>query len=517
MPYKLIEGTEACEAFGVYKDYEGEVELVACHLTKEEALAHLAALAINVEDEDDDEGGDDDEGESSLRAPDPDGYAPTDGMKEEAQKGLNWREEYNRGGTLVGVARARDIVNGKNLPYETVQRVRSYFARHEVDKQAEGFSAGEEGFPSAGRIAWALWGGDAGKTWADAIVKRVEASEDSDEENSAELTPAIEEIVNEVVSESGLNVDTAVRIAGRALVEFSHGYRGSTRKAKFVENRLRSFVFAVANDRYKKGSHDTDLLPSSSPLSTRGLARGVSMSTTMERRSINLTTAGVSVRAEDGGIPLQFSGYAALFNSASDPLPFVEYIAPRAFSETLQRAEKGEWQIKLLHGHDAGQMLAATGSGSLRLVEDERGLKVDADLIPSEIGKHVALLVDREPTAMSMSFGFTVPKDGQKWNADRTERTLTKIHLHEVSILSGQEPAYPATAGLGEVRALASRAGVDADQLSLALSSLSFGNLLDDDDVAIIEAAVRALAPRKSKVVPTSVLKALAEAKARNR
>jgi hypothetical protein len=241
------------------------------------------------------------------------------------------------------------------------------------------------------------------------------------------------------------------------------------------------------------------------------------MSTTMERRSINLTTAGVSVRSEDGGVPLQFSGYAALFDSPSDPLPFTEYISPRAFSETLQRAEKGEWQIKLLHGHDAGQMLAATGSGSLRLIEDDRGLKVDADLIPSEIGKHVALLVDREPTAMSMSFGFTVPKDGQRWNADRTERTLTKIHLHEVSILSGQEPAYPATAGLGEVRALATRAGVDADHLSLALSSLSFGNLLDEDDVAIIEAAVRALAPRKSKVVPTSVLKALAEAKARNR
>ena len=42
----------------------------------------------------------------------------------------------------------------------------SYFARHEVDKQGEGFSQGEEGYPSAGRIAWALWGGDAGQSWA---------------------------------------------------------------------------------------------------------------------------------------------------------------------------------------------------------------------------------------------------------------------------------------------------------------------------------------------------------------
>jgi HK97 family phage prohead protease len=161
-------------------------------------------------------------------------------------------------------------------------------------------------------------------------------------------------------------------------------------------------------------------------------------------------------------------------------------------------------------------MLAATGSGSLRLTEDERGLRVEADLIPSEIGKHVALLVDREASAMSMSFGFTVPKDGQVWNADRTERTLTKVHLFEVSILSGQDPAYPATAGLGEVRALAERAGVDATQLSLALSSLSFGNFLDDEDVAIIDAAVRTLAPKKRGSAPASVLKALAEAKSRS-
>jgi hypothetical protein len=103
-----------------------------------------------------------------------DSYEPTDAMVSEAERGLQWREEYNRGGTAVGVARARDISNRKNLSYDTVQRMRSYFARHEVDKQGEGFSPGEDGYPSAGRIAWALWGGDAGKSWADAIVSRVD-------------------------------------------------------------------------------------------------------------------------------------------------------------------------------------------------------------------------------------------------------------------------------------------------------------------------------------------------------
>ena len=108
------------------------------------------------------------------------GYAPTAGMKEEARKGLEWRKEYNRGGTEVGVARARDIVNGKNLSADTVKRMHSFFARHEVDKQAEGFSPGEDGYPSAGRIAWALWGGDAGQAWARDKVRGMEGKSAAD-------------------------------------------------------------------------------------------------------------------------------------------------------------------------------------------------------------------------------------------------------------------------------------------------------------------------------------------------
>jgi hypothetical protein len=100
---------------------------------------------------------------------------PTDGMKSEARKGLDWRKEHGRGGTMVGVARARDIVNGRELSPSTVKRMFSFFSRHEVDKQGEGFSPGEDGYPSNGRIAWALWGGDAGFAWSRKLVKRFEA------------------------------------------------------------------------------------------------------------------------------------------------------------------------------------------------------------------------------------------------------------------------------------------------------------------------------------------------------
>jgi hypothetical protein len=102
---------------------------------------------------------------------------PSKGMVEEALKGLKWREEYSRGGTAVGVARARDISNGKNLSDDTVKRMHSFFSRHEVDKKGQGFTPDENGFPSAGRIAWALWGGDAGQTWAADKVKGMQASQ----------------------------------------------------------------------------------------------------------------------------------------------------------------------------------------------------------------------------------------------------------------------------------------------------------------------------------------------------
>lgn len=101
---------------------------------------------------------------------------PTDAMAAEAKRGLEWRKD-NGGGTDIGVARARDIQNRKNLSLDTVKRMHSFFARHEVDKKAAGFKPGGEEYPSAGRVAWALWGGDPGQSWARNIVDRMDAAD----------------------------------------------------------------------------------------------------------------------------------------------------------------------------------------------------------------------------------------------------------------------------------------------------------------------------------------------------
>ena len=104
-------------------------------------------------------------------------FTPPAGVREEAQKGLDWRSEFGRGGTAVGIARARDLSNGTTISPDTARRMKAYFDRHEVDKQGKGWSPGEDGFPSNGRIAWALWGSDPGWAWSRKLVEQLKAAD----------------------------------------------------------------------------------------------------------------------------------------------------------------------------------------------------------------------------------------------------------------------------------------------------------------------------------------------------
>jgi HK97 family phage portal protein len=100
-------------------------------------------------------------------------YFPTEGMKEAAKRALKWKDEGKDGGTRIALARANQIINGDNLSDDTILRMYSFFSRHEVDKEAEGFNNGEEGFPSPGKVAWDLWGGDAGYSFSTKIRNRL--------------------------------------------------------------------------------------------------------------------------------------------------------------------------------------------------------------------------------------------------------------------------------------------------------------------------------------------------------
>jgi hypothetical protein len=98
------------------------------------------------------------------------------GVRAEARRGLDWRREFGRGGIGPGQVTARMLISNK-MTIPRVRKMRAYLARHEVDKKGEGWSPGQKGFPSAGRIAWALWGGDPGKAWSNKVMRSVEAKE----------------------------------------------------------------------------------------------------------------------------------------------------------------------------------------------------------------------------------------------------------------------------------------------------------------------------------------------------
>ena len=106
---------------------------------------------------------------------------PTEGMREEAQRYRDWKDEGRDGGTEVAARRASQILSGDELSDETIVAMSAWFARHEVDKQAEGFSPGEDGYPSPGRVAWAAWGGDSGKTWSDRLVEAMDRAIETEE------------------------------------------------------------------------------------------------------------------------------------------------------------------------------------------------------------------------------------------------------------------------------------------------------------------------------------------------
>jgi HK97 family phage prohead protease len=216
-----------------------------------------------------------------------------------------------------------------------------------------------------------------------------------------------------------------------------------------------------------------------------GRAKGEALSKIETR----VNTTQLEIREEAGG--MTFSGYAAVFDSPSEPLPFIERIQRGAFRKSL----KSRNDVKFLYNHDSGEILGSTRAKTLTLYEDERGLKVEGTLPNTSRGRDVAELL-RRGDLDSMSFGFSVPAGGDTWNSDGSERTLKSIRLHEVSLVAF--PAYPGTAGLQSVRGIdkaAERADVDADSLADALLKIEDGLDITADEKVMLSRVIDSLGP----------------------
>ncbi len=407
-------------------------------------------------------------------------YTPTAAMRSEAQQGLEWRQEFGRGGTAVGVARARDILN-RDLSLDTVKRMSSYFARHLVDKDAEGFRAGEEGFPSAGRIAWALWGGDAGRAWSLAIISENKTSEketnnmnlDELETRDGELadlgfTPRqalqydndekLVELFGKYSQDSGANgahYAAPSPFVADGLVCSSCVFYDGARACEIVEGdiapdgvckrwiipeRLVDSAAAAPDMGDETEMGDTgDLEVSAVRYSALEIEHRKVQGRDVEFRTVSVGT--IEVRAAAEGQPMRFRGYAAVFDSPSEPLPFIETIRPGAFKRSLQAGR----EVRMFVNHNTDMVLGSTRSGTVKVTEDNRGLLVEGEFPDTTYARDLSALMQRGDVH-GMSFGFSVPRGGDVWAENGAQRTLTEIILHEVSVVTGF-PAYPGTSG----------------------------------------------------------------------
>jgi HK97 family phage major capsid protein/HK97 family phage prohead protease len=166
---------------------------------------------------------------------------PTDGMRAEAERYRAWKADGEPGGTEVAATRASQILSGDELSSDTVITMAAWFARHEVDKAGEGFSPGEDGYPSPGRVAWAAWGGDPGQTWADAKAARIKAARD-ERGMKSEATATVEtQPVHGLMELRELNSQPLRRVA-------SFDYATAARGMKPDDDDRRTLEFSFSSE-----------------------------------------------------------------------------------------------------------------------------------------------------------------------------------------------------------------------------------------------------------------------------
>ena len=464
-------------------------------------------------------------------------------IRSAARKGLDYYGQGLAGDGLVDrtVREARDMARGQ-ITEDKVIRANAWAQRHAVDLDApKNSDASNDQFPGAGAVAHYLWGinplnPQPARDWferkseaikserAPAPPKDQITGSDKNPQGSAkapagadtiELTQAIEDGLKNKVVEHNDKLDGSDPSWKRATVgmlrtvfrrgagAYSTSHRPGITRNQWAYARVNAFLYLLRNGRPENPAYitDNDLLPKDHPRSSRTLPVNVvmidGMSESLETRRIQINN--FELREGPTGDGMSFTGYAAVFNSDSEPLPFIERIAPGAFKKSL----KSRMPIKMYMNHDSSMLLASTRSKTLRLQEDSKGLLVEADLPDTTVGRDLSVLMKRGDVD-SMSFGFSVPSGGDKWSDDGMSRELRQVRLHEVSVVTGF-PAYTATsASVRSLDILAERTGVDADKLAEAITVLEAGGTLSDESADLLSGAVSKLRAEPAKV-PASV------------
>ena len=573
------------------------------HKTKAQAIAQMVAVSLAEKIA---------VGGELKRAVGAGSYSPPQGVQDAAKRALKWIAEGYAGSgfTAVGRARAQQLASGSDVSADVVNRMLQYFARHEVDKQATGFNSGEDGYPSAGRVAWDAWGGDAGQSWVNGLPDEsaVRALDNaigiSDFDDTLFVSGELNERVYNWITDQDVPLyvvtgrhekdrEETIGLLDKLGVQYkklimqpndsdaSAQYKGGVASGLLADGLEVVFVVennAEARSAYRQAGVSVVIDPADLPESNGVRAMGEMSVTELQDKVYSLkgdaletiaklaetvydlceivdtlaepapvepvdpalvveedsvrfvepekvaelaqrgerVVKGIErrqgltefeIRQEGDGMTLR--GYAAVFNSPSQPLPFIETIEPGAFRESLRSRN----DIKLLWNHETGMVLGSTRSGTLKLYEDERGLYVEAQLPDTQAGRDAATLIKRGDVT-GFSFGFRVPAGGDVW-VNNNERILKRVNIHEASLTAF--PAYLGTEGTASIRAindlfskiteLAELRGVSAEELTDALLALEAGEELTERQGELLTDTLSKVLKKDPEITnPTAIL-----------
>ena len=158
-----------------------------------------------------------------------------------------------------------------------------------------------------------------------------------------------------------------------------------------------------------------------------------------EYRASCLSVSEIRMDSQEDGSEPKIVGYAAKFNSLSNDLGgFREKIEPGAFSRALSEGQ----DVRALVDHDPGKIIGRSTSGTLRMLEDDHGLRVEIDPANTTAGRDIMESITRGDVT-GMSFGFTVKDDDWQIVDGENIRTLRDMDLFDVSVVTF--PAYAST------------------------------------------------------------------------
>lgn len=445
MPYGISQNQSDCNGWATVVKLDNNFTTIGCHVSKSDAIDQMVAASI----------GEDMEPLGEIRAL-PDNYRPAladDVPEDRACGNCAFYDDDNQdeSGTKAYCTRWNEYVDGAFYcnAWQPEEEEEEDIAKGIEEDRAVNLSAPEFMRANARRGLKYHEEGLSGDGLKPQTVEdaRSMAAGDVTEAKWRKIAPWIARHMVDLEAEGVKEGDVTAGMVAHLLWGSGTTKSAATRAMNYAEGVVERLEEERA-PASKSSDSRTLLSPFDNIRNTMTETNTINWVVRDETETRRVAFSNMEVRASEDGTKLV--GYAAVFDSPSEPLPFTEFVRRGAFTKTLNDGA----DVRLLIDHE-GVPLARTKSGTLVLTEDDRGLLVESDLDPSNPDAARLISALRRGDISQMSFAFRTVKDN--WSDDRRTRELREVQLFDVSVVTF--PAYEST--VAELRALNQVANIE--------------------------------------------------------